>query len=92
MQAYFFIKEGAISVDKNGVIDINIEKMVPTANKMLTEIIEVQLSKDFSKGENFINKYFKWTDEINTVAIKLKETDKALNGMIQTPLADLLIK
>lgn len=90
MQAYFFIKEGALSVSDDGIINIDIEKMIPTANKMLTEIIEVQLSQDFSAGENFINKYFHWTEEIDTVSKKLKEIDKSLNGVIQTPLADLL--
>ncbi len=92
MQAYFFLKEGALSVDENGIIDINIEKMISTARKMLTEIIEVQLSQDFSRGEKFINDYFNWTDDIERVSKKLKEIDKSLNGMIITPLADFLIK
>lgn len=90
MQAYYFIKEGAIIVSEAGIIDIDIQKMIPTARKMLTEIIEVQLSQDFSKGEEFINKYFVWTDEINKIALKLKELDKSLNGVIETPLADFL--
>ena len=90
MQAYFFIKEGALSVDNNGVIDINIDKMTSTAMKMLTEIVEVQLSQDFNRGEKFINDYFHWTDDIERVSLKLKEIDKSLNGKLETPLADLL--
>ena len=90
MQAYFFIKEGALSVNDNGIIDVNIEKMVSTARKMLTEIIEVQLSQDFSRGEKYIKDYFQWTEDINRVSEKLKEIDKSLNGMIVTPLADYL--
>ncbi len=90
MQAYFFIKEGAISVNNEGVININIEKMIPAARKMLTEIIEVQLSQNFNRGEKYINDYFKWTDDIEKVSAKLKEIDKSLNGMLVTPLADLL--
>ena len=90
MQAYFFIKEGALSVNQDGIIDINIDKMIETARKMLTEIIEVQLSQDFSRGEKYINDYFKWTDDIDRVSKKLKEIDKSLNGMIVTPLADFL--
>ena len=90
MQAYFFISEGAISVNNDGIINIDIEKMIPTANKMLTEIIDVQLSQDFNKGENFIKKYFNWTEEIDAVSKKLKEIDKSLNGFVITPLADLL--
>ncbi len=90
MQAYFFIKEGTIKVNDDGIIDVDIEKTVPTARKMLTEIIEVQLSQDFSKGEEFINKYFHWTNEIEAVSKKLREIDKSLNGKIETPLADYL--
>lgn len=90
MQAYFFITEGAISVSEDGIINIEIDKMIPTANKMLTEIIDVQLSQDFNKGENFIKKYFNWTDEIEKISIKLKGIDKSLNGKIETPLADKL--
>lgn len=90
MQAYFFIQEGVLSVNDDGIINIDIEKMIPAAYKMLTEIIEVQLSQDFNTGENYINKYFHWTKEIDNVAKKLKEIDKSLNGVIQTPLADFL--
>ncbi len=91
MQAYFFIKEGAMSVNEDGIIDINLNKMIPAARKMLTEIIEVQLSQDFNRGEKFINDYFVWTEAMEKVAKKLKETDKALNGIITTPLADYLL-
>ena len=90
MQAYFFIKEGALSVNEEGIIDINIEKMVETARKMLTEIIEVQLSQSFERGEKYIKDYFCWTDDIDRVSKKLRETDKSLNGMLVTPLADKL--
>lgn len=91
MQAYFFIKEGVLSVDDNGVIDINTEKMTEAAKKMLTEIIEVQLSDDFSRGEKYINDYFCWTDDMERVSKKLREIDKSLNGMLVCPLADSLI-
>jgi len=90
MQAYFFIKEGVLSVDDKGVIDINTEKMTEAAKKMLTEIIEVQLSDDFSRGEKYINDYFRWTDDMERVSKKLKEIDKSLNGMLVCPLADFL--
>ena len=79
-----------MSVNDEGIIDININKMIPTARKMLTEIIEVQLSKDFFRGEKFINDYFQWSEDIDKVSKKLKEIDKALNGIIETPLADFL--
>lgn len=92
MQNYFFIKEGAITISKEGVLDINIEKMVPTARKMLERIIEVQLSGDFETGEKYVNKYFVWTPEMETLAENIKKVSKTLNGKVETPLADALAK
>lgn len=92
MQAFFFIKEHAINISPDGIINVDIEKMIPAAYKMLTEIIEVQLSQDFNRGEKFINDYFNWTQDIEAVSQKLREIDKSLNGMITTPLADYLLK
>ena len=92
MQAFFFIKEHAINISPDGIINVDIEKMIPAAYKMLTEIIEVQLSQDFNRGEKFINVYFYLTQDIEAVSQKLREIDKSLNGMIITPLADYLLK
>ena len=91
MQNYYFIKEGAIKISPEGVLDINIEKMVPTAQKMLKEIIEVQLSGDFSRGEKYVNDYFVWTPEMNTMAENIKKVSKTLNGKVESPLADKLL-
>ena len=92
MQNYFFIQESAITISKEGVLDINIEKMVPTARKMLEKIIEVQLSGDFETGEKYVNEYFVWTPEMETLAENIKKVSKTLNGKVEAPLADELIK
>ena len=92
MQNYFFIKEGAITISAEGVLDINIEKMVPTARKMLERIIEVQLSGDFETGEKYVNEWFVWTTEMETLAQNIKKVSKTLNGKVEAPLADELIK
>lgn len=92
MQANYFMKEGAIDVNKDGKIEVNLEKMVPTAKKMLTEIIEVQLSGDMKTAEDFINKNFEWGEKNETIASKLREVNKTLNGVVESPLADELIK
>ena len=91
MQNYFFIKEGAIKISPEGVLDIDIEKMVPTARKMLEEIIKVQLSGDFERGEKYVNDYFVWTPEMETMAQNIKKVSKALNGKVESPLADKLL-
>ncbi len=92
MQNYFFIKEGAITISKEGVLDINIEKMVSTARKMLERIVEVQLSGDFETGEKYVNEYFVWTPEMETLAENIKKVSKTLNGKVEAPLADELLK
>ena len=90
MQNYYFIKEGAITISKDGVLDVDMNKMVPTAQKMLKEIIEVQLSGDFSRGEKYVNDYFVWTPEMDTMAKNIKKVSKTLNGKVESPLADKL--
>ena len=92
MQANYFMKEGAIDVNKDGKIEVNLEKMVPTAKKMLTEIIEVQLSGDMKTAEEFINKNFAWGEKNEIIASKLREVNKTLNGVVESPLADELTK
>ena len=91
MQNYFFIKEGAIEISAEGILNVNIDKMVSTARKMLEEIIEVQLSGDFARGEKYVNDYFVWTPEMETMAQNIKKVSKTLNGKVESPLADKLL-
>lgn len=90
MQSKYFLENKAVWLNENGVLEIDIEKMVPTAQKMLAEIVKVQLSKDFSTGEKYVLDNFVWTDEMEIISKKLKEIDKSLNGILKTPLADKL--
>lgn len=92
MQANFFINEGAIDVNKDGKIDINLEKIIPTAKKMLEQIIKVQLSGDMKVAEKYVNDNFIWSEKIDTIANKLKEVNKTLNGVVESPLYEELTK
>ena len=91
MQNYFFIKEGAIEITPEGILNINIEKMVPTARKMLEEIIRVQIEGDFSKGEKYVLDNFVWTPEMEKMSENIKKVSKTLNGKVEAPLADSLL-
>ena len=90
MQSKYFLENKAIWLNSEGVLEIDMEKMVPTAQKMLAEIVRVQLSKDFAQGEKYVLDNFVWTDEMEVISKKLKEIDKSLNGILKTPLADKL--
>ena len=92
MQNYYFIKEGAITISPDGILDVNMNNMVPTARKMLEEIIKVQLSGDFTTGEKFVIDNFILTPEMDKMAENIKSVSKTLNGKVESPLADELLK
>ena len=87
MQLHYLQKEGAISLDKDDKVVINTEKVVPAAQKMLKEIIEIQLSQDVNKAEKFVTDNFVWDETCEKIAKKLRETDTELNGQTIAPLA-----
>ena len=66
--------------------------MVPTAKKMLTEIVEVQMSGDIKKAEDYVSRNFEWGEKNEAVAKNLREINKTLNGVVESPLADELTK
>lgn len=92
MQTKYFMENGAIELTQDGKIRVNIDKMIPTAKKMLAEIVRVQIDADFKKAEDYVLSNFIWTDEMETISQKLKEVDKTLNGRTESPLAQMLLK
>ena len=91
MQNYYFFKKKAYKITENGQIYVNIDNVVPAAKEMLKEIIQVQLNNTFTEGELYINKYFKWTKEMDIIANKLKKLETILNYKIENKLADKLL-
>ena len=92
MQTKYFIENGAIELNAEGKIHVNIDKMIPTAKKMLAEIVRIQIDGDFQKGETYVLDNFVWTDEMEAISQKLREVDKTLNGRTESPLAAMLLK
>lgn len=92
MQTKYFIENGAIELNAEGKIHVNIDKMIPTAKKMLAEIVRIQIDGDFQKGEKYVLDNFVWTDEMEAISQKLREVDKTLNGRTESPLAAMLLK
>ena len=79
-----------MTISPDGILDVDIEKMVPTARKMLEEIIQVQMKGDFSKGETYVMDNFVWTEEMQKMSENIKKVSKTLNGKVESPLADKL--
>lgn len=92
MQMNYLVNNGAVNIDKKGVIHIELDKVVPTARKMLEEIIQIQMSGDFSKAEKFVLANFEWSEGLELIAQKLKKINKTLNGRVEEKLAKHLLR
>ncbi len=90
MQNKYMHDRGAYEI-KDGKIHVNIDKVVPIAKEMLSEIVRIQIDNDFNKAEKYVTDNFVWTPEMDLIALKLQEVNKALNGTLETELADKLL-
>lgn len=91
MQNNYFANRGAYEL-VDGKIHVNIDKVVPIAKEMLAEIIRIQINEKFEDAEKYVNDNFIWSDNMETIAQKLQKINKALNGKLETLLADELAK
>ena len=92
MQNNYFAQRGGYSITQDGKIHVNIDKVVPIAKEMLAEIIRIQIDGDFNKAEKYVNDNFVWSDNMELIAQKLQKVSKALNGTLETELADKLLQ
>jgi len=88
MQLDFLKKKGVVSFDKNGVMDVKVEKIIPAAKEMLEEVIRVQLSETPSVAKEYIDKHFVWDETVEKAASNIKSIDKGLHGQLEMPLAE----
>lgn len=91
MQNKYFAERGGYTITPEGKIHVNIDKVVPIAKEMLAEIIRIQIDGDFNKAEKYVNDNFIWTDNMELIAQKLQKVSKALNGTLETELANKLL-
>ena len=91
MQNKYFAERGGYELTKDGKIHVNIDKVVPIAKEMLSEIIRIQLDGDFNKAEKYVQDNFVWTDNMEVIAQKLQKVSKVLNGTLETELADKIL-
>ena len=90
MQNYYLFKRGAYEI-KDGRIYVNLDKVVPAAKEMLSEIVRVQIDDDFAKAEKYVLDNFIWTDEMQLIGEKFQKVSKELNGKVESELADKLL-
>lgn len=91
MQNKYFAERGAYDII-DGKIHVNIDKIVPIAKEMLSEIVRIQIEGDFEKAEKYVLDNFIWTDNLELIAQKLQKINKTLNGRTESELAEKLLK
>ena len=91
MQNKYFAQRGAYDII-DGKIHVNIDKVVPIAKEMLSEIVRIQIEGDFDKAEKYVLDNFVWTDNMELIAQKLQKVSKTLNGRTEAELAEKLLK
>lgn len=91
MQNKYFAERGAYDI-VDGKIHVNIDKVVPIAKEMLSEIVRIQIEGDFDKAEKYVLDNFIWTDNMELIAQKLQKINKTLNGRTESELAEKLLK
>lgn len=91
MQNKYFSERGAYDI-VDGKIHVNIDKVVPIAKEMLSEIVRIQIEGDFDKAEKYVLDNFIWTDNMELIAQKLQKINKTLNGRTESELAEKLLK
>ena len=92
MQNKYFAERGAYEITPEGKIHVNIDKVVPIAKEMLSEIVRIQIDGDFDKAEKYVKDNFVWTDNMELIAQKLQKVNKTLNGRTESELAEKLLK
>lgn len=90
MQNKYFSERGAYDI-VDGKIHVNIDKVVPIAKEMLSEIVRIQIEGDFDKAEKYVLDNFIWTDNLELIAQKLQKINKTLNGRTESELAEKLL-
>ena len=92
MQAKYFEDNDVYSLTSEGKLKVDIDKVVPTAQKMLNEVIRIQIDDNYEAAEAFVEKYFVWTPTMQKLSEKLRHSSDSLNSYVSTPLADKLAK
>ena len=92
MQNKYMFDNGGYKLMDDNKIFVNIDKVVPTAKKMLSEIVRIQIDGNIESAQKYVEKNFIWTTQQEIIAQKLQKVSKTLNGKLETSLADLLLK
>lgn len=81
------LTERAIILDKNNKMHFDFEKIKSLTKTMLAEVVKLQLDADVKQAEEYIQKWFVWSYEIEKIASVIRSYNKYLNGYVEDGLA-----
>jgi len=91
-QFNYMRENGAIEFEVNGKLKVNMDKMVPVAKSMLTEIIKLQLDGNVDNAKAFFDKWFVWTPEQEYASKILKSMKPKIYKKLNQTLANEITK
>ncbi len=81
------LSEKAITL-KDDKLCFNFEKIKSVMKEMMKEVVKIQLDNKFKPADEYVLKWFVWTEEIERVSKIIQSHSKMLNGYIDAPLAE----
>ncbi|MBP3340632.1 MAG: hypothetical protein J6L47_03140 [Alphaproteobacteria bacterium] len=90
MQHNMLFDCGAIRLDSSNRMVIDFDAVIARGQKMLCDVIDIQLSKNPEMARRYIEKYAVWSPQLDVLGSKLANVDKQRNSYIVEPLADML--
>jgi hypothetical protein len=91
MICYRMLHEKAIILDKDTKLTFDFDKIKKLTKTMLAEVVRLQIDGNVKKAEEYINKWFVWSDEVERIAEVIRSYNKRLNGYLEEGFADLLM-
>lgn len=81
------LKEKAITLDREAKMHFDFEKIKALTKTMMAEVVKLQIDGDVSQAEKYVEKWFVWSEEIETIAQVIRSYNKYLNGYVDDSLA-----
>jgi len=73
IQFNYLMKKGAISVNRNGKLDFDMDRMKEGIRSLANELLVIQAEGDYNRAKNFINTYRVVTPLVKDILIKLED-------------------
>lgn len=84
-------EEKAMILNSEHKVQFDFDQVEKTAKQMMSEVVNLQLKGLVQDAKNYVEKYFVWNDNLQTVADIIKQNSKRLCRIVKEPLKDYLM-